>query len=233
VDLFDLVRVGAGFHSEPVSDPQADCTADGAIDLFDLVLVGSNYGLEGPQGWVDDRLAGTDSLAPGLGEAVVDGVVAEVVDQSAEQLVVHVTAHGIVDLYAAELRLTYDPELLRVVAASQRPGIQIAPGESWGGDGQYWVALNTVSEESGEIAFAASRVSPAPALTGDLQLATITFERLAADTDGTYGLTQVLLLAPTGEIGARWEGVDIFPTDTIVRAQQIFLPAARVERAGR
>lgn len=53
VNLSDLTRVGAGYHTSPPSPPGADINSDGVVDLYDLVILGSNYNRTGPLAWAD------------------------------------------------------------------------------------------------------------------------------------------------------------------------------------
>jgi hypothetical protein len=94
---------------------------------------------------------------------------------------------------------------------------------SWGADGEYFVARNSVDESDGLVLFAASRMNPAPPISGDLVLLSITFQVLDQDTTGAYGLTGVLLLDVAGDVPARWEGVDIYPRPDL--PERVYLPS--------
>ena len=185
----------------------------------------SDPGVPGPAGRDPGALVQTSHGRPGDPEVALEARALADGD-----LVVDITAHGIRGLYAAELRLAFDPARLQVVDASEAPGVQIAPGAPWEADGTSFIKPNQVDNVAGTILFAASRMNPAPALEGDVVLASITF-RLEGEPQGAYALSGVLLVDRWArEIGASWEGVDITPDrDLTGLTETIFLPYALKE----
>jgi len=255
VDLFDLVRVGANYRSSPPTDADADCNSDGSINLFDLVMVGSNYRKGGPIRW-DLKGAATQAASEPAEEApdgaprpttaqaprptidwpkvelkpqgVAGGapVALEATAQDDGTLVVEVTARKMDRLFGADFTLRYDPERLKVVdALPSDPGIQIQPGSAWGPSP--FIPLNEADRDTSEVRFAASLLKPAEPLSGDVVLATVTFELLGGDPKDAYALTSVKLADPLGgRIDVEWTGADIVPTlDRPALGERLYLPA--------
>jgi hypothetical protein len=140
-------------------------------------------------------------------------------------ILLDVVAHGMPPIYGADLRLTFDPSVLTAVDASGRIGVQGAPGSAWGGDGEYFVALNSIDNEAGTIAFVASRMSPAQAIRGDLVLLSVTFALSGTATDESVRLASVLLTDVTRKVETRWVGTDIFPTGSATWLHRAYLPS--------
>ena len=79
-------------------------------------------------------------------------------------LTVDIVLDDVVDLYGAEVHLTFDPAVLQVQDAdSNAPGEQIAPGEEFS-KGRGFVALNRFDNQRGTIDLAATLVNPAEPL---------------------------------------------------------------------
>jgi len=193
VSLADLVLTGAAFGADGPPAAAADSTGDGQVDIFDLVLVASNYGTTGPLPWqsaaavasssigqVDGRvdLARRRWVGPADGAPIV--LAQRRIDD--ETLAVDVIARGQTALYAADVSLAFDASLLRVIDASERPGVQVRPGAMWLPEDVAFVAVNDVEGQAGEMHFAASRLGPAAALRGDQVLLTVMF-RLRGDAE--------------------------------------------------
>ncbi|MCE7938533.1 MAG: DUF11 domain-containing protein [Chloroflexi bacterium CFX6] len=246
VDLFDLVRIGADYRSQPPNDPAADCTQDGAVNLFDLVLVGSNYRKTGPLPWTTKGTVSEADTAPAPASIDWDrlrlaargdaggaplGLDAVLTDDG--NLEVRVTARRMEALYGADFTMGYDPERLKVVdALTSVPGVQIQPGEAWGP--APFIPLNDVDRQASEIRFAASLLKPAPPLSGDVVIATVTFEVLGADPAGAFALTSVKLSDPlAGRIAVTWRGADIAPElEPGALTERIYLPVAHRAATG-
>ncbi len=78
-------------------------------------------------------------------------------------------------IYGADMRMVFDPRMLEVVDADPKvPGVQIEPG-SFLDSKRSFALLHRVSNETGEVEYALTLVRPAPAVSGDGQLAQITF----------------------------------------------------------
>jgi len=232
VDLFDLVRVGADYRSEPPNDPEADCNADGRVDLFDLVMVSANYGLHGPTAWGDD-LKRVRSLPDGAPPAVDFGrpgtalqgrpagapIALGEARPEAETLVVPITVRGIEGLYGVDITLAYDPRRVAPVDGQpNRPGLQLAVGREWESP-QAFVVRNAVDQDAGRVYFAASRLKPAAPVRGDVVLAEFAFRALGDDTEGAVLLAGAALSDVRGRsLPARWEGLDL------LRLVRLYLP---------
>jgi hypothetical protein len=237
IDLYDLVRVGADYRSQPPADPAADCTGDGAVNLFDLVMVGANYDQSGPGAWggssaVQSRVdaAGTAAridwssvrtLSRGSPRGAPVVLEAEGLDD--DTLTLAVTARGVAQLYGADFVLRYDPARLRPIdALAGEPGIQAEPGAAWGSDA--YTAVNLADRASHELRFAASLRQPEQPLSGDVVIATVQFRVLGDDAEGAYGLDRVRLADRDGQpIGASWTGIEALPDiGSLIRS--LFLP---------
>ena len=100
---------------------------------------------------------------------------------------------GVTDLFGAEVHLTFDPNILQVLDAdASRPEVQIQGGPLLD-PGRAWVVLNFVDNTAGQIGYALSLISPAPPVSGDGVLASITFETKTQGT-ATLSFTNVLLV---------------------------------------
>ncbi|MFI0607601.1 MAG: SdrD B-like domain-containing protein [Anaerolineae bacterium] len=231
VNLFDLVRVGAAYDTEPPTDPGADVTGDGKVNLFDLVLVGSNYGMSGPTSWGWVRPAGgSDARPDGRAQApVADGAsstspLSLVSRRDGEGMAVDIVLHQAAGIYGAELALVFDPAKVKVIdALPDSPGTQLLPGTVWA-SGQSFVVTNTVEQADGrgQVHFVASLLQPARPLEGDVVLATLRLEPLGRDLTGAYSVNGVTLSDMQGNpVDARFSGTDI----QLGRAERVFLPA--------
>jgi hypothetical protein len=98
---------------------------------------------------------------------------------------VDIRINDVVNLYGADVKISFDPALLEVVDAdSVETGVQILPvSELLYPD---WVIRNTVDNTLGTIWYAATQLNPRPPSSGSGAIATITFRAKAA---GTSALT--------------------------------------------
>jgi uncharacterized protein YjbI with pentapeptide repeats len=86
---------------------------------------------------------------------------------------VQVIVENAMDLYGAEVHLTFDPALLEVVDADPgMPGVQIQAGDFLSAD---LVALNRVDQPAGKIDFATAQIPLREPVSGSGVLATIVF----------------------------------------------------------
>lgn len=117
----------------------------------------------------------TSSMALAQSEA---RVYLQPVSETEESVTVEVRAENVTDMYGAEFRLRYDPNLLSVQdLATDQEGIQIEPGSFLPAQ-EGFVVANQVDETNGTITFALTLLNPAPAVSGSGPLARITFKRL-------------------------------------------------------
>ncbi len=141
-------------------------------------------------------------------------------------VVVDVTVRGVANLYGAEIALKFDMAKVTVVDAyPDQTGVQMQPGKLWTDAGAGWVVKNTVDGASGVAEFAATLLAPAPPVSGDRVLFSITLRpKTSAGVSGAIALSKVKLAAKhddiTSPIAVRWSGVDIFPFD----GHPIYLP---------
>ncbi len=97
-----------------------------------------------------------------------------------QEMTVKVLIKNAPSIYGADVRLTFDPQLLEVVDAdaSQR-GVQLTPGDFLD-PAQSFALQHQVDNTSGTIDYALTLLNPAPAVQGDGQLAQITFRAKSA-----------------------------------------------------
>lgn len=109
-----------------------------------------------------------------------------------ETVTVDIRISNVNNLFGADVRLTFDSNILEVVDANSLvPGIQITPGTFPDiGGGQGFVAENSVT--NGNIGYAVTLLSPAPPVSGSGTLATITFRGKNSGTSN-ISFTSVLL----------------------------------------
>ena len=93
---------------------------------------------------------------------------------------VDIWVNDVVDLYAGDFQLTFDPTKLEVVDAIPGPGVQIEPldGFLW----PDWVLRNTVDNGAGTIWYAASHFNPRGPVSGSGAVARITLRALGGGT---------------------------------------------------
>jgi len=90
---------------------------------------------------------------------------------------VQIMVGNVMNLYGAEVHLTFDPALLEVIDADLgRDGVQIQPGTFLSPD---FVAKNSVEQANGRIAFAVAQMPPHEPVSGSGILAMITFRGIA------------------------------------------------------
>ncbi len=96
--------------------------------------------------------------------------------QDEKLLVVNVILADVVELYGADFQLQYDPAQFTVQDAVPRlEGVQIAPGSLLEADSRL-VVQNIVDTDTGLVNFAATLLNPAPPVSGQGVLASVTFE---------------------------------------------------------
>jgi LysM repeat protein len=114
-----------------------------------------------------------------------------------EKTTVDVRIEGVTGLYGAEVQLTFDPELLKVVDADpDMAGVQIQPGTF---PNPYFPAQNVVDQTAGKIEFAASQGPGDEPVSGSGVFAKITFKGKAAGTSAV-SFDEILLSDQEGEV---------------------------------
>ncbi len=103
---------------------------------------------------------------------------------------VNVVVADVTNLYAVEVHLTYDPNLLEVVDANPAmAGVQVGLGPFLAVD---YTPQNQVDQGAGQIDFAYSQMAPSSPASGTGVIATITFRGKAAGTSA-LSFTSVIL----------------------------------------
>lgn len=138
--------------------------------------------------------------APSLAEVSLDAPSA--VEVGAE-ITVTVTATGAVDLYAYDLRVSYDPDLVAFVAGSA-----VAP------DGGF---ADASDDGTGSVTVTQTRLGTSPGLEGDVTLATLTFAAVA-DGDAAFAVPTATLV---GTDAAQESLVDAGSASTTITAAAI------------
>ena len=147
--------------------------------------------------------------------------------QIEDALKVDVRVERIDRLYGAQFVLRYDATQLRPLDADpRRPGLQMEVGPAWGPS--LITLVNEVDERASEARFSATLLGDAPALRGNLVLASVYFEQRRLELEDAYALTAVDLYDRGAEpIEAVWEGVVIRPViDWLTLSERVFMPVA-------
>ena len=121
-----------------------------------------------------------------------------------EQFKVTVVASNVKDLYAADVRLQFDPNKLEVVDSNPSvPGTQIEVGKLLDPSaGQGFVAQNAADNAAGRVSYAVTLLSPAKAVSGDGPLAVITFKAKEAQNPAVTFLNALLTKQDNATIAA-------------------------------
>jgi hypothetical protein len=89
---------------------------------------------------------------------------------------VHARLESISDLYGFDTKIRFDPAILEVVDADAgTPGVQVNLGGWFPGSPSSYVAVNNADNGAGTIDFAATLLSPTPALNGSGNIVSISF----------------------------------------------------------
>jgi len=194
VDIFDLVIIGLAYNSTPGDpdwDPRADINADNAVNLWDLVLVGTNYNGTAPTEWSilsssKDRI----KLQPPKASLVAV--------EAGSDLVVELKVNEAVELYGAELEMSFDPSVLAVRDADlSRAGVQIENGEMFSAE-ESFVVQNSVDNAKGIVRYAVTLLRPAQPVSGDGVIVRIRF-RAQSDKKTIISLRKLGLYSKANE----------------------------------
>jgi hypothetical protein len=118
-----------------------------------------------------------------------------------QQGTVQLLIEDVQGLYGLELQLAFDPDVVQVADADPNAlGVQIQPSDCWE-DG--FVAVNRVENGSGRIDFAATRLRPARAISGDLEILTITLDARISGTGALNVKSAILSTREAEEIPYR------------------------------
>lgn len=210
VDLFDLVLVGSnyrmdgpvpwGFQKPVVANPA------GGLPAGEPRAAGSPVG-GSPAG---GSTFGARSLRL-VGSPLGQPVTLRTRRLGAGTVAVDVAVVATEPFYGVDLSLAFDPARVAVVdALGGVPGTQIQPGDVWqASHGVATVPLNVVDEAAGRASFAASRLRPMAALTGEVVVARAILRGVnGGDPTGAYSLDMVRLADARGRsVEARWWGI--------------------------
>jgi len=195
VDIFDLVILGLSYNTTPGDpdwDPRADINNDGAVNLWDLVLVGTNFNRTAPTGWSVLSTPRKDRVKlqpPKPGLAVVE---------AGSDLVVEVKVSEAVQLYGAELEMSFDPTVLAVRDADLgRAGVQIENGDMFSAE-ESFVVQNSVDNAKGTIRYAVTLLGPVEPVSGDGVIVRIRF-RAQSDRKSIVSLRKLGLYSKANE----------------------------------
>ena len=179
----------------------------------------------------------TAAAAPGA--AVVSLTADKASVAKDEQFKVTVVASNVKDLYAADVRLQFDPNKLEVVDSNPSvPGTQIEVGKLLDPSaGQGFVAQNAADNAAGRVSYAVTLLSPAKAVSGDGPLAVITFKAKEAQNPAVTFLNALLtkqdnatIAATTRPLGAAAAG-PVVPAGAAPAAQATAAPGAAAVQA--
>ena len=125
------------------------------------------------------------TLACGLKPALAQGAIVHLAPSEAEVKVgqvadVSAVIENVTGLYGAELRLSFDPDILQVVDADgATAGIQAIPGQVPYPD---YVAKNEADNTAGTVWYAVTQLSPREPASGSGTMITVRFKAKAAGT---------------------------------------------------
>ncbi len=104
-------------------------------------------------------------------------------------------------MYGIEVKIRFNPAVVEVLDSdTQRPGVQLAPGE-FPNPATGFVAVNKVNSEAGEAHYTISELNPAPPASGSGVVVRVTF-RGRAEGDSAVTLFDVSLVSVGGAITA-------------------------------
>jgi hypothetical protein len=213
VDLFDLVVVAVNYNSAPPADARADINGNGEVDIFDLVLVCKNLDRVCPQPW--ELQSAASAQVGALAEVRLSPSLSTIT--RGELITVAVTLDSVENLYAADIRLRFDPALLQVVDADpDQPGVQVRYGSLLDAE-QGVVLLDTADNEKGSVVYALSLTRPALPVHGSGVLCSITFRARGSGAAPLDVARATLVSADVQRIPATVSGgwVSVLPGGTL------------------
>jgi hypothetical protein len=216
VDLFDLVVVAINYNSAPPTDPRADLNANDEVDIFDLVLVCKNLDLVCPQPW--EVQSSPSAHAGALADLRVSPSSSTVAP--GEWVTVTVALDDVEDLYGADVRLSFNPALLQALDADpSQSGLQVRHGDLL--DARQGIVLRDAADnDRGDVHYALSLARPAPAVSGNGVLFSITFRAQGSGTAPLDVLRATLVSAGVQRIPAAVTGGWV----SVVPGAALYLP---------
>jgi hypothetical protein len=207
IELADAALIGQAWNSTPTSpnwDARADITDDDNVNILDMVAVQFNWDRTAPGPWAGSasrRVVTRRQTATPAQEKITQIVVSPavaVVREIGATAEVQIHVRDVTNLYAAQVRLTFDPSVVRVRDVHpwpSAPGVQIRPGDFLDPINQQ-VLVNQADNTAGTIDFAVTQTYPAEARSGSGVLATVVFEAVSKGSSPVL-LASVRLLDDT------------------------------------
>ncbi len=148
---------------------------------------------------------------------------------TAQEVTVTVLVENAPQIYGADVRLLFDPNVLEVVDADDsQAGVQLEPGDFINFD-QAFILQHQVDNQAGSIDYALALLNPAPPVQGDGLLARVTF-RVKVDGQTAIHLESGQLGTQTGEtITPQLENGEI--SLAVIAGSQSPAPAAAVDES--
>ena len=152
----------------------------------------------------------------------------EPVSMNSEAVVFDVIAENVTEMYGAEFKLTYDPQVLMVADLnSEQEGVQIAPGTLLPVE-QGFVVANKVNDAEGSVTFAVTLLNPAPAASGSGPLATVAFN-IQQQVPATIEIVHAKLVSVDLQtIASQTSAFSITPDETVAVEQFAEAPGANL-----
>ncbi|MCP4165111.1 MAG: hypothetical protein GY759_04360 [Chloroflexi bacterium] len=234
IELIDGELIGLAWNSTAESlhwDERADITADGSINVLDMVAVQYNWDVKAPGPWVGALTAMPELTESHMGATSADNTQEAIqvyaITQPAlgKEVELDIQVEEVSDLYAAHLRLTFDPTTLRVQDADPRdsaPGIQIHVGDFLDPFNQF-ILVNEVDNSIGIIDFAVTQLAPALARSGSGVLAMVPFE-VKGESSSEVALISARLLDDNQPDPEEIPSAVCIPTFTDPFEQSIYMP---------
>jgi hypothetical protein len=199
--------IGLAWNSTPADADwreAADISNDQIINVLDMVAVQFNWDAVAPGAWGAALAQGSPELdragrltSQGPADVTTQVVVSPSYASLAgisETVELEIAVQDVTDLYAAQMKLTFDPSVVQVRDADPRPsapGVQIRPGDFL--DPRQFVMVNEADNATGEIEFAVTQLRPAEAQSGSGVLATVIFEAVGPGTSPVQWVEELLL----------------------------------------
>lgn len=139
-------------------------------------------------------------LTPELGLAKPDATTVSLTPSSpsvdgCETREIQIWVNDVSNLYAIDVRLTFDPNVIQVVDATPGGDVNLRPETSWFQAG--YTVRNTVNNFTGTIWYAATQQNPTPAVNGSGPIATILVKAKGSGSS-TLNFTYSKLSDPVG-----------------------------------
>ena len=183
INLFDLVFVAAHFADPPSVAPRADINEDASVDVLDVVMVATNYGKRGTQAAFTTKAAPAEEQHKAAAPIARVSLDAPTWVKAGEEFKATVRVRNAHDLFGAQVALGFDPRQVSLIDIDdEHPG-----GQGMLGDllPNAYVAANK-ADRGGTFTFAATRLAPDEAVSGDGVLVTLLFRARASGDPGLH-----------------------------------------------